>query len=1136
MLTRMDHQSFAFLFLIEVARRLVRHPVQIPYTKTLLKRISRVLRGHIRWLKWLRKEEAGKCKRLLDSGCFAANYWVTGEIERSTNAGSWQPNDGITDTPFQVLKMVEYIKFCRDCKDCGDEVVNDAELAKSILKDVWVPWFHMLDKTDKRASFAWPHARKEGVETYRLADHFWVWKALKELEDSKVSHYQQLKKRKDLSGPSQKPVWEDEEHKWTRRRYASLRISDEAAYEKFGKVARRLHASDTQRGMLQRFTTENDISRKRMLAVTRSPRETRFLLHARDTVLFYAADCGFFLPRSSFEELWANTLETQVHHNENQETGWDNTIRYSLGVVAGIRLWALNQKSADELVKKCMEVLIGSSSHNGFFPAQLDEATKEPNLFYDEEDRDYYYHAGFEINYILLTHANSINQVFDKTRIPRLRVTSASTLSSRDERTEPQSHLRPEKFDDPPRTTVQNRAWKSFDEPSPYQKRSRGARDHEPEMPMDGPRSSMKKFIPFNSLIDATSIIPLEEEWLYSYPHFLSPVGVDAVEQINRRLAPPEIDSGGEADASNSDPGESGDHAVGGVVARALGGYQTSGGFDFPTLKSFESKVFVVDTPKQKRLGKREKKTLEYRRHVPPLHNADLRYKLSAPRTAEKAKKRFIWFPHANAETALLCWAASPEQERPAISLFFDRHSRYEKHFWDDTTMVLNTWQTELHLSFYMLVDNHPYHYIGLPSPSRDKFPGNSRKEIRRASVGFRFDGDFFDRYWTCHYIEYIPQGEPRHQWRFPFDTSGRHADKQWWQRKVLELFLLDGALREISKSALAILSEIRQQVGVGEGTLSILSSEAYSSSKDNWQKFEQILQAVEEDLSSTLNILQRWTSRETDRGQEKPRWTRSDERKYRGPINKYQSSTERQIRDLGIHRDTIGSLKDKLATSRQKIRDDRELYRNENIRYFTYVTVIFLPLGFAASFYSMNGAPANDLLLSLVEFAMGAFAVTVTLLASARTLSRAVEPVREMRTKAGLAIEKYSRTMMKESLIMKDRQTPQIPHEMKGKKRHAFRPPVDLLRTQERTQEEVPVDLPSPFSFWLAYFFIEKPARKVERAFSDMKHGVLSPRAAVNIPLGLVFLPVFVTSWLVKIIVLNIMDIIELISKLTHT
>lgn len=1125
MLTRMDHQSFAFLFLIEVARRLVRHPVQISYTQTLLKRIKRVLRGHIRWLEWLRKEEAGKRTRLLESGCFAANYWVTGEIERSSNAGSWQPNDGITDTPFQVLKMIEYIKFCEDCED---EAGNHAELAKSILKDVWVPWFHELDKTDKRGSFAWPHARKEGVETYRLVDHFWVWKALKELEDSKVSHYRQLKKRKDQSGTSQKP-WDGEEYNWTFRRYASLGISPETAYEKFGKISRRLHASDTQRGILQRFTTtENDISRKRMLAVTRSPRETRFLLHARDAVLFYAADCDFFLPRSSFEERWANTLETQIRHNENQEAEWDTTIRYALGVVAGIRGWALNQKSAHELVKKSVEVLIGSCSHNGFFPAQLDEATKEPNLFYDEEDRDYYYHAGFEINYILLTDAKRINQAFeyqpfDKTRIPKLRVTPASTLSSREERTGPQSHLRPEKLSD-------TSSWNLFDEPSLYQKRSRGAREHESEMPIDRPRSSMKKFIPFNSLIDATSIVPLEEEWLYSYPHFLSPVGVDAVEQINRRLAPPKTNGGGEANNSVSDAGESSDHAVGSVVAQALGGYRTSGGFVFPSLKSFEPTVFVVDTPKQKRLGKREKKTLEYSTDVPPLDNDDLRKKLSAPRTAEEAKKRFIWFPHANSETALLCWAASPEQERPAISLFFDRHSRYEKHFWDDTTMVLNTWQTELHLSFYMLTDNHPSHYIGLPPPSRDKFPGNSRKEIRRASMGFRFDGDFFDRYWTCHYIEYIPQGKPRHQWRFPFDTSGRHADKQWWQRKVLELYLLDGALREITKSASAILSEIRQQVGIGEGTLSILSSEAYSSSKDNWQKFEQILQAVEEDLSSTLNILQRWTSRETDRGQERPRWTRSDERKYRGPINKYQASTERQIRDLGIRRNTIGNLKDKLATSRQKIRDDRELYRNENIRYFTYVTVIFLPLGFAASFYSMNGAPGSDLLLSLVEFAMGAFAVTVALLASARTLSRAVEPLRGMRTKAGLAIEKYSRTIMKESLIMKDRQTPQILHEMKEKK--TLRQPDNVLGPQE----EVPLDLPSPFSFWLAYFLIEKPARKVERAFSDMKHGVLSLRAVVNILLGVVSLPVFVTSWLVKIMVLNIMDMIELIGKLMNT
>ncbi|KKY32525.1 putative mg2+ transporter zinc transport protein [Diaporthe ampelina] len=517
----------------------------------------------------------------------------------------------------------------------------------------------------------------------------------------------------------------------------------------------------------------------------------------------------------------------------------------------------------------------------------------------------------------------------------------------------------------------------------------------------------------------------------------------------------------------------------------------------------------------------------------------DLFASLTSPRTAQQAKKRFLWLPHANAETALLCWAASPEQERAAISLFFDRHSKYEKYVWDDTTMVLNTWKTELHLSFYVLVDTSTPRHVGLPPPTADLLPGELRREIRRASMSFRFDGDFFDRYWTCHFVEHVPNKLHQVEWSLPFDASGKNVDKQWWQRKVLELFLLNDILCEVDDGAMEVLSQVRKELGVEESSLSfsILDSEAYSSSKDNWHRFEQILHAVEEDLTSILNTLQKWTSRERDRGQEKPRWTRSDERKYRGAINKYRGATERQIRDLGMHRDTIRKLKDTLATSRQKIRDDRELHRNENIRYFTYVTVIFLPLGFAASFYSMNGAPENDLLSSLIKFAAGAFAVTVALLASAKTLFLAVDvlvgPLRRMRSKAGLAIEKYSRSTREESWLMMHRVKPGESDEQgKGS------PPPPPSRAKASGQEHIAHDdvnhrSLSPILFWPAYIFIEIPARRVLVAIFELKSGSLSPQAIAHIIAGVVLVPVFGLSWLVKVIFVNIQDVVEFLKHI---
>lgn len=130
----------------------------------------------------------GKRKRLLKSGCFAANYWVTGQIQHSDMGSfSWKPNDSVTDTPFQILKLIDYMDFC---KEYGDEGQEAEKLVRRILRDVWIPWFHQLDYLDERANFAWPHAKGKSFDTYRLADHFWILRTLKALYDSGVSNHQ----------------------------------------------------------------------------------------------------------------------------------------------------------------------------------------------------------------------------------------------------------------------------------------------------------------------------------------------------------------------------------------------------------------------------------------------------------------------------------------------------------------------------------------------------------------------------------------------------------------------------------------------------------------------------------------------------------------------------------------------------------------------------------------------------------------------------------------------------------------------------------------------------------------------------------------------------------------------------------
>lgn len=234
--------------------------------------------------------------------------------------------------------------------------------------------------------------------------------------------------------------------------------------------------------------------------------------------------------------------------------------------------------------------------------------------------------------------------------------------------------------------------------------------------------------------------------------------------------------------------------------------------------------------------------------------NSRLCYYLDGERTADDAKKRFIQFFQANPTTALACYIASSEKEE--ISAFFDRHASFEIYFSEETATVLNTWVTELHLSFYQILpeshrhrlesdDMHEPEEIAFPKPRPDREP----KWLRRAAMGFRFDGDLFDRYWTCHFFEHNPRrmlpmeqmetDAEREVFLNGLDVVGEpvasYAEKaSWRQRKVLELILLDRILKEMHVCTKEILKETKKRVlqtleqgSKGRGTTSPKSSRA---------------------------------------------------------------------------------------------------------------------------------------------------------------------------------------------------------------------------------------------------------------------------------------------------------------------
>ncbi len=97
------------------------------------------------------------------------------------------------------------------------------------------------------------------------------------------------------------------------------------------------------------------------------------------------------------------------------------------------------------------------------------------------------------------------------------------------------------------------------------------------------------------------------------------------------------------------------------------------------------------------------------------------------------------------------------------MSDFFEHHKGYDKYFFDDITMALNTWKTELYISlFQLVVCQAPSPRVpSVPDPSEELFPGCRTKRIARASVGFRFSDDFFGRRWSTQPPSLFPSSFP---------------------------------------------------------------------------------------------------------------------------------------------------------------------------------------------------------------------------------------------------------------------------------------------------------------------------------------------------------------------------------------
>lgn len=438
-----------------------------------------------------------------------------------------------------------------------------------------------------------------------------------------------------------------------------------------------------------------------------------------------------------------------------------------------------------------------------------------------------------------------------------------------------------------------------------------------------------------------------------------------------------------------------------------------------------------------------------------------LRDTLHYVRRARRAKKRLLYFPVATRTAASICYAATEASEKDNMQEFFERHFCYEKHTIDQCSMVHNSWETELHLSYYQLLENSHVLQRGIPPPQSEPFPGGCGKRIARTSVGFRFNGDLFDRFWTCYMVEYTQVHTVMDPHHFP-------DGKEYFQRKVLEQYYFAKILTSLTRSTADILTEVKDCLHIESRSFStpIPSNTAYTSWCALWQDFEPVIQSLEDDLETTKITIDQWESREEDRGQEKPRWTRNDERKYRAEITRICRDVKRQTRKLEHLQADIKSLRESCSNGLVRAREELSFRSEQNIATFTYVTVVFLPIGFTASIFSMSGSPESSLAIKMVIASVIALAVTILALMNAKGLAGVLQNIatsyNDLTAKA-----KQSSVMIRDRKVAENKAIKSNPGD-----RNTFS--VRISSTDAMSWNLI---------FWTRYIFMELPSRSITAA-----------------------------------------------------
>ena len=898
--------------------------------------------------------------------------WVSGQTVAGSKGNHLLPLDHSIDAAFQIIKIAAF------SLSATHQHVSESSCqrlyADGTLKEVTTSWLNGLrNNRKKQGEYLFPRSKMGEPDRFHLMDHVLLWWAIRSAEELEL------------------PLSELDFD------YGEQSRKDRSIPEKF------------QLYILKRFTTENTEFKKRMIATSRSSLDSQFFLGVEETLLFHAAEINLFSKSRTGKKIteWERTENCQRHYKENDGVDWDHPLQFALAIILASQDKSINSLEPADMYAGAKSVLFETSSPNGLLAGKLN-SDQSPGIFDEKETHQSYWSTTFEVPFILWKYQRPQGEPAS---------TGSQELTTKPSR-QPSSMLRE-------RTT------------SKILQKISQISDRLDRLGLPPEITAIKEDvieqrIPFGNSIDQSNIVERSDDWLYDEPAFFTfhqdPGGIalqtfwSEYKCTHWRTVVCEAITFLGVDASSATRRYNSQEVRGIILDVRTMHYlkdsksDSTGNDDPPTMKISADRE-AGNAPDMKD----QKDPRERYRRTRINNDTDLCNYLKEKRTRANAKKRFFQFFRTKKTTALICYLSSSEGKN--LSTFFDRHAHYERYFSDHATAALNKWVTELHLPFYRLFepgDSLPKPDEPTSSDSRSNdlpsayeiklpLPGNGQKKnmwVRRAMISFRFDGDIFDRYWTGHFLEYDQTGTISTKID-ELDVCRDVGDDHWKQRKVLELVLFDRILARMLEATRNVLRNARtcvwrlinadnpavsteQNISPLEDALNLLAAEnndAFLSISVLCHRIQHLLQAVQDNLRNNLLTIQLWSDRERARGADRPRWTRKDEQRYRSTLSKWQASIELHTLELRRCEANIESYNALLTKKLEDIRSELELRGADDIRLFTYVTAVFLPVGFATGLFSMSEPPSGVTLYGMMVTATVALLLTLIALVNAKFL-----------------------------------------------------------------------------------------------------------------------------------------------------